>query len=148
MAGTVAAVTSMAQYALGVMLAGWALPDYTADHTAGRVSLLWQALNRLDGVKMLMLAVLAAATVALGSPTGLLPRGLRWASLALAVSITVSGVGYLFLLQALAPVAYVSGVALLAWVTGVGAALGRTPRRGSHRASLRGWLRASLRAGG
>ena len=122
-AGTVAATISVAQYALGVMLAGWALPD----HAAGHASALWQALNRLDGVKMFALAVLAVAAVALTAPSGPLPRWLRYASLALAASITISGVAYLFLIQALAPMAYVAGVALLIWVTGMGLALGRAP---------------------
>jgi hypothetical protein len=119
----VAATISVAQYALGVMLAGWALPD----HAAGHASALWQALNRLDGVKMFALAVLAVAAVALTAPSGPLPRWLRYASLALAASITISGVAYLFLIQALAPMAYVAGVALLVWVTGMGLALGRAP---------------------
>ena len=118
-----AATISVAQYALGVMLAGWAVPG----HAAGHASALWQALNRLDGVKMFALAVLAAATVALAVRGGPLPRWLRYASLALAASITVSGVAYLFLIQALAPMAYVAGAALLVWVTGVGLALGRVP---------------------
>ncbi len=129
-AGTIAALISVTQYALGVMLAGWALPD----HASGRISWLYEAINRLDGVKMLTLAVLATAAVALTSLAGPLPRWLRYASLALAVSITVSGVGYLFLIQALAPVVYVAGVALLVWVTGVGVALGRIPGRAPGRA--------------
>jgi hypothetical protein len=122
-AGMVAAVISVTQYALGVMLAGWALPD----HAAGRSSFLWEAINRLDGVKMFALAVLAAAAVALTAPTGPLPRWLRYSSLVLAVSITVSGVAYLFLIQDLSWAAYVAGVALLVWVTGTGVALGRIP---------------------
>jgi hypothetical protein len=124
-AGMVAAVISVTQYALGVMLAGWALPD----HAAGRSSFLWEAINRLDGVKMFALAVLAAAAVALTAPTGPLPRWLRYSSLVLAVSITVSGVAYLFLIQDLSWAAYVAGVALLVWVTGTGVALGRIPGR-------------------
>ena len=105
MAGLVAAVISVTQYALGVMLAGWALPD----HAAGRSGGLWEAINRLDGVKMFALAVLASAAVALTAPTGPLPRWLRYASLALAASITVSGVAYLFLIQDLSWAAYVAG---------------------------------------
>ena len=124
-AGTVAALISVTQYALGVMLAGWALPD----HAAGRSSFLWEAINRLDGVKMFALAVLASAAVALTAPTGPLPRWLRYASLALAASITVSGVAYLFLIQDLSWAAYVAGVALLVWVTGMGVVLGRIPGR-------------------
>jgi hypothetical protein len=129
-AGTVAAAISVAQYALGVMLAGWAIPG----HAAGHASALWQALNRLDGVKMFALAVLATAAVALTAPGGPLPRWLRYASLALALSITVSGVAYLFLIQALTFMAYVAGVALLVWVTGMGLALGRVPQRAPGRA--------------
>ncbi|HEY2522049.1 MAG TPA: hypothetical protein VGJ19_18215 [Streptosporangiaceae bacterium] len=130
-AGTVAALISAAQYALGVTLAGWAIPD----HAAGQASALWQAVNRLDGVKMFALAVLAAAALALAAPAGsgaVLPRWLRYASLLLAATITVSGVAYLFLIQDLAFMAYVAGPALLVWVTGVGLALGRIPRRASR----------------
>jgi hypothetical protein len=86
-AGLVAAVISLAQYALGVTLAGSAVPD--------------QATGRVEAL---------------------------YAGLALAISIAVSGVGYLFLIQALAPVAYLSGAALLVWVTGTGAALGTRKR--------------------
>lgn len=123
-AGLAAAVISLAQYALGVTLAGSAVPD----QATGRVETLWQALNRLDGVKMFALAGLALGAVALAAPGGPLPRWLRYAGLALAISIAVSGVGYLFLIQALAPVAYVSGAALLVWVTGTGVALGTRKR--------------------
>ena len=129
-AGTVAAVISVTQYALGVILAGSAIPG----DAAGESSSLWQAINRLDGVKMFALAVLAGATVTLARPRGsrgsggVLPHWLQYASVALAVTITVSGVAYLFLIQALSPAAYVAGVALLAWVTGVGVSLGRARR--------------------
>ena len=131
-AGTAAAAISVAQYALGVILAGWAIPG----NAAGHASALWQAINRLDGVKMFALAVLAAATVALAGPIGsgaVLPRWLRYASLTLAASIAISGVAYLFLIQDLAFMAYVAGVALLVWVTGVGLALGGVPTGASGR---------------
>jgi hypothetical protein len=150
-AGTVAAVISVTQYALGVMLAGWALPDHAAGPSGG----LWEAINRLDGVKMFALAVLASAAVALTAPTGPLPRWLRYASLTLAASITVSGVAYLFLIQDLSWAAYVAGAALLVWVTGMGVALGRIPGRdgqspragGSPRATGSLGATGSLRAG-
>jgi len=129
-AGTAAALISVAQYALGVMLAGWAIPG----HAAGHASALWQAVNRLDGVKMFALAMLAAAAVALTGPSGPLPRWLRYASLVLAASIAISGVAYLSLIQDLAFMAYVAGVALLVWVTGMGLALGGIPDRSPGRA--------------
>ncbi len=133
-AGTVAATISVAQYALGVMLAGWAQSDNTAGHAAGHASALWQAVNRLDGVKMFALTGLAAAAVALTAPSGPLPRWLRYASLTLAVSIAISGVAYLFLIQDLAFMADVAGLALLVWVTGMGLALGGIPGRAPGRA--------------
>jgi hypothetical protein len=113
------------------MLAGWAIPG----HAAGHASALWQAVNRLEGVKMFALAVLAGAAVALTAPSGPLPRWLRYASLTLAASITISGVAYLFLIQDLAFMAYVAGVALLVWVTGTGLALGGIPARALGRAA-------------
>ena len=119
--GAIAAVISLTQYALGVALAGWALPG-RATGTAGA---LFEAASRLDGAKMLALAGLAAATAELAGRSGMLPRWLQYAGFALAASITISGLGYLLLIQALTPAAYPAGVALLIMVTGTGLALGR-----------------------
>jgi hypothetical protein len=60
---------------------------------------------------------------------GVLPRWLRYAGGVLAVTITISGVGYLLLIQALAPMAYVAGALLLVFVTGTGMALWRRAAR-------------------
>jgi hypothetical protein len=51
-AGVGAAVVSLVQCALGLVLAGWAVPD----GDTGRARLLFAAVNRLDGIKMLALA--------------------------------------------------------------------------------------------
>lgn len=115
-AGVVAAIVSLTQCVLGVALAGT-----TASGTAHA---LHDAVNRLDGVKMFTLAVLAVA----GAVSGVLPRWLRWVAVALAVAIVVSGIGYLLLIPSLATVAYVSGVLLLVFVTGTGIVLGRPVR--------------------
>lgn len=131
--GGIAAVISLTQYALGLALTGWALPG----REAGPVSALFEAVNRLDGVKMLALAVLGIAGAALAGPGGPLPRWLRYTGLALAVTITVSGMGYLLLFQALAPMAYPAGVLLLIFVTGTGVALGRRARASAGRAGSR-----------
>jgi hypothetical protein len=99
-AGLTAALISLVQFVLGTLLAAAASP--AAAH------LLYESVNRLDGVKMLALAVLGLA----GATSGVLPRWLRYA------------VAYLLLLPGLAGLAYVSGPLLLLFVTGTGVALG------------------------
>ena len=81
-AGVAAALISLLQFALGAVLAGTASP--------GTAHLLYDAVNRLDGVKMLALAVLGLAAAA----PGVLPRWLRYTGIALAITITASGVAY------------------------------------------------------
>ena len=97
---------------LGAVLAATSAP--------GTAHLLYDAVNRLDGVKMLALAVLAVAAAA----SGVLPRWLRYAGIALAITITASGVAYLLLLQNLANLAIPAGVLLLVFITGTGITLG------------------------
>jgi hypothetical protein len=123
--GAGAAAVSLLQCALGVALAGWAVPA----GAPGRAHLLFEAVTRLDGVKMLALAVLAAAAAHLAGRAGPLPGWLRPAGIALAATLTGSGIGYLLLNPALAALAYLSLPLLLIWVTSVGLALSR-PRPG------------------
>ena len=111
-AGLAAALISLAQFVLGAILAAAASP--AAAH------LLYESVNRLDGVKMLALAVLGLA----GATSGVLRRWLRYAGITLAIAITCSAVAYLLLLPGLAGLAYVSGPLLLLFVTGTGIALG------------------------
>ncbi len=122
-AGATAALVSLTQFVLGAVLAQTSAP--------GTAHLLYDAVNRLDGVKMLALAVLAVAAAA----SGVLPRWLRYAGTALAITITASGVAYLLLLQGLASLAvYPAGVLLLAFITGTGITLGTSTgktRRGA-----------------
>ncbi len=103
-------------------MAGRLIPD----RRTGPAVTVFDAINRLDGVKMLLLAAVALAAFALlraGHPP--LPRWLAYESLALAVAIAISGVGYLLLLSGPALAAWVSLPLLLVWVTGVGVALAR-----------------------
>lgn len=126
--GAAAVAVSLTQCALGVHLAGWVAPEGNAAAAATFYGLI----NRLDGVKMLLLAATAALvsipmvrnrTPMLRNRTrSLILPGL---GLLLAATITVSGIGYLLLSAALAPAAYVSGVLLLIWVP----ALALTTRR-------------------
>jgi hypothetical protein len=133
-AGIGAAVVSLVQCALGLWLAGWAVPD----GDSGRAGVLFAAINRLDGVKMLALAAMAAGAAALVRRTHLLPSWLGYLGALLAVALVVSGVGYLLLSSTLAPAAYVAGLLLLAWVPATGISLGRLPERQEEESTWRG----------
>ena len=115
LAGAAAALISLLQFVLGAVLAGTASP--------GTAHLLYDAVNRLDGVKMLVLAVLALA----GAASRVLPRWLRYTGIVLAIAIAASGIAYLLLLQGLAILAIPSGVLLLVFITGTGIVLGAPP---------------------
>ena len=115
-AGVTAAVISALQFCLGMWLAATSSP-VTAH-------MLYQMVNRMDGVKMLALAVLGAA----GAAALALPRWLRYTGAALAVAIAASGVAYLLLLQSLALLAGPALVLLLIFITGAGIWLGGSVR--------------------
>ena len=111
-AGLTAAVISAVQFGLGLGLAATAAP--------GPAHLLYTSINRLDGAKMLALAVLGVAAAAMTA----LPRWLRWTGIALAVTITCSGLVYLLLVASLAAAAGPALVLLLAFMTGCGIIIG------------------------
>ena len=113
-AGLTAAVISAVQFGLGLGLAATAAP--------GPAHLLYTSVNRLDGAKMLALAVLGVAAAAMTA----LPRWLRWTGIALAVAITCSGLVYLLLIGSLAAAAGPALVLLLAFMTGSGIMTGMT----------------------
>jgi hypothetical protein len=120
--GLSAAAVSVVQAALGLYFADQLVPG----HHAGSASRVYEAINRLDGVKMFLLAGLALAGFALiRRVPSLLPHWLTYVALGLAVAIAGSGIGYLFLLDTLALAAWVSLPLLLVFVTGAGVALGR-----------------------
>ena len=123
-AGCAAAAIALIQCALGLYLTVSVVP---AGH-AGTAAAVTDTLNRLDGVKMLVLAIMAVAGTILARRTGLLPRWLQWTGVALAAAITTSGIGYALLNPALALAAWVSLPLLLAWVTGAGITVGRAAR--------------------
>src|SRR6478672_3631056 len=117
-----------AQFALteGLPAAGIAVIAVTLALTApsapGPAHLLFSSVDRLDGVKMLALAVLGAAAATMV----VLPRWLRWTGIALAVAITCSGLVYLLLIAPLAAAAGPALVLLLAFMTGCGIMTGMT----------------------
>lgn len=115
-AGVAAAVISVLQFCLGMGLAATSSP--------GTAHVIYQLVNRMDGGKMLALALLAAASAA--APA--LPRWLRCTGAVLAVAIAASGVVYLLLLQSLALLAGPGLGLLLIFITGSGIWLGRGVR--------------------
>jgi hypothetical protein len=119
-AGTAAAALACVQLLLELVSVPGA--DPASPGTAGT---LFDAGQRVDGVKMFALAVLAAGACAATRHATLLRR---WESLtgwALAAAITLSGIGYVLLSDALMPVAFVSLPLLLVWIVALGTALAR-----------------------
>jgi hypothetical protein len=116
----IAVVVSIVQCVIGLLLAAAA-----ARHDTALSGDLFALVNRLDGVKMLALAGSAAWLAA----NHRMARWLQLTGWLLAVAITVSGLAYLTLANALAWTAYISGVLLLVWVTGMGVWLTVVHRR-------------------
>jgi hypothetical protein len=110
--GLVAAIISALQFGLGLAL--------TVTSAPGPTHLLYASVDRLDGAKMLALAVLGAAAAAMTA----LPRWLRYTGIALAVTITFSGLVYLLLAASLAAAAGPALILLLAFMTGCGIMIG------------------------
>src|SRR3984957_1569264 len=125
LAALVATVVSLAECGLGLWLsAGLARPG-----GAGLAGTVNDAITRLDGLKMLLLAVVAtAAAAAIRSRTLPLPRWLSPLAAGLAIAIAVSAVGYLALSDAAASAAWVSLPLLIVFVTAAGAATARLRR--------------------
>jgi hypothetical protein len=136
-----AVVLSLVQCVLGLVLVAAAT---SAEVTrAGSLSALD---NRLDGAKMLALAGVAAYLAGTRSPprrnaaggparpaASPWPRWLRATALLAALSLASSAVAYLFLSNALAWTAYLSGSFLLLWIAATGIWL--TATAGGHAVS-------------
>ena len=118
--GLVAAIISALQFGLGLAL--------TVTSAPGPAHLLYASVDRLDGAKMLALAVLGAAAAAMTA----LPRWLRYTGIALAITITCSGLVYLLLAASLAAAAGPALVLLLAFMTGCGIMIGMTAGPRDH----------------
>lgn len=120
----VAAGLSAVQGVLGLLVALVAVPR----GDAGLAGALTETVNRTDGVKMFVLAGMALLALRAGRD-GALPRWLAPVAVALAVTVAVSGVGYLLLVPSFALAAYASLPLLLVWVTGAGLAVARREAR-------------------
>jgi hypothetical protein len=126
--GITAAAVSWAELALGT----WLISALVPERRPGTAGAAYHALMRLDGAKMFLLAVMAAAVSAMALTTPLLPRWLAPMGFVLAASLVVSGLGYVLLAPGLADAVYVSGTLLLAFVTCSGVTVGlRAGRTGS-----------------
>ena len=124
------ATVSWIELALGTWLVCVLVPERRSG-TAGAV---YHALMRLDGAKMFLLAVMAAALSTVAMTTALLPRWLAPMGFVLAASLVVSGLGWVLLAPGLADSVVVSGALLLAFVACTGVTFGlRLGRTGGHR---------------
>jgi hypothetical protein len=125
LAALAATVVSLAECGLGLWLsAGLARPG-----EAGLAGAVNDAITRLDGLKMLLIALVAtAAAVAIRRRTLPLPGWLSPLAAVLAVAIAVSGVGYLALSDAAASAAWVSLPLLIVFITASGLATARLRR--------------------
>ncbi|MFJ7199939.1 MULTISPECIES: hypothetical protein [unclassified Streptomyces] len=121
-AGVVAGALAFLQLVLELIAIPGADPA-----SPGRTGAVFEVVQRVDGVKMLALAVLAAAACAASRHGTLLRRWELVTGWALAATITVSGIGYLLLSTVLAPAAFISLPLLLIWIAALGAALRRCP---------------------
>jgi len=113
-AGCLAAAISGVQLGFDI-----ALSSSISATDAGAARLLFDTINRLDGAKLIALAVLAGAGFELGRRR-VLPQWLQLTALPLTVALLVAAAGLLTRSVALADVAALALVLLLIWVFGAG----------------------------
>jgi hypothetical protein len=115
-ATAIAVLLSVAQSVLGLVLIA------AASHLdIARSGVLFDVFNRMDGVKMLTLAGVAAyAATSHRGGLPVLPRWLRTVAGLTAVALVLSGGTYLLLAGPAAWTVYLSGPLLLLWITATG----------------------------
>ena len=100
-------------------------------HDIARAGGLSNLVNRLDGVKMLALAAVAAYLSARRTSDRRPPNWLRATAALAAAALAVSGLDYLLLANSLAWTVYISGPLLLAWIAATGIWLTRSSLAGA-----------------
>jgi hypothetical protein len=115
-----AAVVSWVELALGV----WLISALVPEGRTGTAGAVFHAVNRVDGAKMFLLAVMAAALSVLAMTTPLLPRWLAPLGFLLAATLVVSGLGWVLLEPGLGNSVYVSGILLVVFVASTGVTFG------------------------
>jgi hypothetical protein len=123
--GVAAAAVSWAE----LVMAAWLQYGPVTSGQAATAGTLWSAIQRIDGVKMFMLAAMAVALAVLALTSAVLPRWLAPLALLLAVALVLSGLGYLLLAAGLSDTVWVSGVLLLIVITATGVTLRSGPDR-------------------
>ncbi len=118
--GLAAAAVSWFELGLGT----WLIFTLVPEGRSGTAGAAWHALNRVDGAKMFVLAVMAAALSVLAMTTPPLPRWLAPLGFLLAAALVVSGLGYVLLAPGLGTSVWVSGILLVVFVTSVGVTFG------------------------
>ena len=121
--GVAAAAVSLAE----LVMAAWLQYGPVTSGHAATAGTLWSAIQRIDGAKMFLLAAMAAALAVLALTSAVLPRWLAPLAFLLAVTLVISGLGYVLLAAGLSDAVFVSGVLLLVVVTATGVTL-RTSR--------------------
>jgi hypothetical protein len=119
--GLAAATVSLIQLALGL----WLTIDLVSDGTASTAASVYTSINRLDGIKMLSIAMLALVVARADRRHELLPTWLAHVTVALIITITLSAIGYLALDDTFAMAAWVSLPCLLVFMTGTGIEMSR-----------------------
>ena len=120
-----AAAISLLQAVIGMCLIAAA-----THHDIARAGGLSNLVNRLDGVKMLALAAVAAYLRAHRTSDRRPPNWLRATATLAAAALAVSGLDYLLLANSLAWTVYISGPLLLAWIAATGIWLARSSPAG------------------
>jgi hypothetical protein len=131
--GITVAGVSWAQLAMGTWLFVGLVPDRRAA-TAGTV---YQAITRMDGAKMFLLAAMALAIAQLARGPRVLPAWLAPLGVVLAAALVTSGLGYLLLAPGLSSAVYVSGILLLIFVCATGISLRRRGEHGARAQAVR-----------
>lgn len=122
-AGLAAVVLSLVRCVQGVRLAGWVAPG----GDSSRAGSLFQLISRIDGVKMLLLSIIAVSGMTLARRARALPPRPAFPGVVLTAALAGGGFGYLALSPALAWLACVSLPLMLIWVAGMGLWLSRGP---------------------
>jgi hypothetical protein len=123
-----AVVISLLQAVIGVFLIAAA-----THHDIARAGGLSNLVNRLDGVKMLALAAVAAYLPARRTWDRRPPAWLRATAALTAAALAISGLDYLLLSNSLAWAVYISGPLLLLWICATGVWLTRSSTRAQSR---------------
>lgn len=117
--GVTAAAVSLAELVMAV----WLQLGPVASGHAATAGTLWSAIQRTDGAKMFVLAAMAIALAVLSMTSAVLPTWLALLAHPLAVTLVLSGLGYVLLAAGLSDMVFVSGVLLLVVVTATGVTL-------------------------